>query len=76
MEIYINDNGFENIRLSNKENKKLEHCHNIIEDRFMRKGVLYTDSLKERCEWCLLGILRFNGIEKMIDVAKNMSLDI
>lgn len=60
-----------NLELLACEIEALDKCHSILEGRFNEAGITYDKTQKERCEWWLLGILRFDGLEKMMWMAKN-----
>ncbi len=69
----VNDNGaiFDKVKLTTDEISTLDHCHEILRKRFEERGEPYTDDHRERCEWWLEGLLRFDGIEKMVEAAQN-----
>lgn len=61
----------ETIRLTDDENAAIKECHSILEERVRAHGETYDGHWKKMCEWWLLGILRFEGAEKMVDMARN-----
>lgn len=73
IERIIGSNGetFDIIKLTDNEMSELNRCHEILRSRFERKGHIYTNEQRELCEWWLQGILRFEGVEKMISMAES-----
>lgn len=63
----INDH----IYITKTESDAIDHCHEILKIRFIERGELYTEVQRERCEWWLQGILRYDGVKQMICAAKN-----
>lgn len=61
----------DSIKLTADESVALDKCHGILRERFEQMGEPYDRARKEMCEWWLLGLLRFEGAEKMADMAKN-----
>lgn len=59
------------IRLTDGENAAIGECHRILEERFRAHGETYDVHRKKMCEWWLLGLLRFEGVEKMADMARS-----
>lgn len=59
------------IELTTEENDAIDQCHEILRARFEERGEPYGRRQKEVCEWWLQGIIRYEGMEKMISFAKN-----
>ena len=56
----------ETIVLTTEESDALEQCHDILRERYEELGELYDKENQDRCEWWLLGILKFDGIDKLM----------
>lgn len=62
---------YDTIKLTVDEEAALDRCHEILRQRFANEGEPYDRAQKEICEWWLMGLLRFEGTEKMEKMAKN-----
>jgi hypothetical protein len=58
------------ISMTAEECVAVDKCHEIIRKRFSEKGEPYDEAQRERCEWWLLGLLRYEGLEKMVKMAE------
>ena len=56
------------IHLDNSEVEALDQAHEIIRERCLKEGVLYD---KEAIEYWLEGILRCEGVDKVLHMARN-----
>ena len=59
------------IKLTDEENTEIDRCHDILRLRFQQRGEEYTAEQQKMCEWWLQGILRFEGVKKMVCMAEN-----
>lgn len=59
------------ISTTKEENAAIDYCHEILRQRFEARDEEYAKEQKELCEWWLQGWLRFEGMERMIDMAQN-----
>lgn len=69
--IGVNGEIFDSIRLSQSDNAAIDRCHEILRKRFEKHGASYDEAQKNMCEWWLLGLLRYEGKQKMIDMAES-----
>lgn len=58
------------ISMTVEERVAVDKCHEIIRERFMEKGEPYDKARCEMCEWWLLGLLRYEGAQKMVKMAE------
>lgn len=58
------------IKLTAEEDAAIDRCHEILKARFEERGEPYSRGQKEMCEWWLQGILRFEGLEKMVSMVE------
>ena len=59
----------DHIVLTQEEDRATDEAHRIIEERALSEGAQYN---YEMAEWWLLGILRSDGIESILNVAKTI----
>lgn len=55
------------VTLTPEEDAAMETAHEIIKARAAAEKAAYDE---EKVEWCLLGLLRAEGVEKMLERAK------
>lgn len=70
-EIGSNGEIFDTIRLSHSEETAVDWCHEVLRWRFEENGACYDKAQKGLCEWWLLGVLRYEGKQKMIEMVQN-----
>lgn len=70
MNINRNSESCSKITLSAEETAAIDRCHEILKVRYKEAGFSYNVEQKNRCEWWLLGILRFEGMESMVNTAR------
>lgn len=58
------------IRLSEEENDAIDLAHSIIAERAALEGMPFTAADKEHHEYMFLGILRYEGIDALLNFAR------
>lgn len=62
------------IFLNEEENKAIDEAHSIVEERCKAQGAAFSREDKEFLEWNFLGILRFEGIEALLNFARTAKI--
>lgn len=60
----------EKIHLTEEENKAVDMAHEIVAERGKQLGIAWTKEDVEHHEFMFLGILRYEGIEKLLNFAR------
>ena len=58
------------IRLSEEENNAVNLAHSIIAERSATEGISFTTADKEHHGYMFLGILRYEGIDALLNFAR------
>jgi len=58
------------ITITDDENAAIDQAHSIVAERYKSLGLEQTAWEKEHLEYAFQGILRFEGVERMLDWAR------
>lgn len=62
------------ITITDEENAAIDQAHDIVAERYKQLGLVQSQWEKEHLEYALQGLLRFEGIEGMLNWARTAKI--